>query len=101
MTCVMQKPALNPNTCYYRPEPVLKAEVTQITACSFAGPIFRILKIRWKLWTIPCGRQVYYVKIEESLSEQMAHSNVDLHLKEISEFLHGSVMNKTSHSNDP
>ncbi len=28
-----------------------------------------------------------------ALSEQIAHSTVDLHLKEISEFLHGSVMN--------
>ncbi len=31
---------------------------------------------------------------ENTLSEQMAHSTVDLHLKEISEFLHGSVMKK-------
>ena len=30
-----------------------------------------------------------------ALSEQIAHSTVDLKLKEISEFLHGSVMNKT------
>ena len=29
-----------------------------------------------------------------TLSEQIARSTVDLHLKEISEFLHGSVMNK-------
>ena len=29
-----------------------------------------------------------------TLSEQLAHSTVDHHLKEISEFLHGSVMNK-------
>ena len=29
-----------------------------------------------------------------TLSEQLAHSAVDLHLKEISEFLHGSEMNK-------
>ncbi len=29
-----------------------------------------------------------------TLSEQIAHSTVDLHLKEISEFLHCSVMNK-------
>ncbi len=28
-----------------------------------------------------------------TLSEQLAHSAVDLHLKEISEFLHGSEMN--------
>ena len=27
--------------------------------------------------------------------EQMAHSTVDLHLKEISEYLHGNVMNKS------
>ena len=31
---------------------------------------------------------------ETTLSEQLAHSAVDLHLKEISEFLHGSEMNK-------
>ncbi len=31
----------------------------------------------------------------DSLSEQLAHSAVDLHLKEISEFPHGSEMNKT------
>ncbi len=29
-----------------------------------------------------------------ALSEQLAHSAVDLRLKEISEFLHGSEMNK-------
>ena len=29
-----------------------------------------------------------------TLSEQLAHSAVDLHLEEISEFLHGSEMNK-------
>ncbi len=29
-----------------------------------------------------------------TLSEQLAHSAVDLRLKEISEFLHGSEMNK-------
>ncbi len=32
--------------------------------------------------------------VEGTLSEQIAHSTVDLHLKEISEFLHGSMMNK-------
>ncbi len=32
--------------------------------------------------------------LAHALSEQIAHSTVDLHLKEISEFLHGSVMNK-------
>ncbi len=31
---------------------------------------------------------------EATLSEQITHSTVDLHLKEISEFLHSSVMNK-------
>ncbi len=31
---------------------------------------------------------------EPTLSEQLAHSAVDLRLKEISEFLHGSEMNK-------
>ncbi len=31
---------------------------------------------------------------DTTLSEQLAHSAVDLHLKEISEFLHGSEMNK-------
>ncbi len=30
----------------------------------------------------------------DTLSEQLAHSAVDLHLKEISEFIHGSEMNK-------
>ncbi len=35
------------------------------------------------------------------ISEKITHSTVDLHLKEISEFPHGSVMDKTSHSNDP
>ncbi len=30
----------------------------------------------------------------DTLSEQLAHSAVDLRLKEISEFLHGSEMNK-------
>ncbi len=29
-----------------------------------------------------------------TLSEQIAYSAVDLHLKEVSEFLHGSEMNK-------
>ncbi len=29
-----------------------------------------------------------------TLSEQIAHSTVDLHLKEINEFLRGSMMNK-------
>ncbi len=32
--------------------------------------------------------------MSHALSEQIAHSTVDLHLKKISEFLHGSVMNK-------
>ncbi len=36
-----------------------------------------------------------------TLSEQIAHSTVDLHLKEISEFIHGSVMNKDKTSHDP
>ncbi len=31
---------------------------------------------------------------ESTLSEQLAHSAVNLHLKEISEFLHGSEVNK-------
>ena len=32
--------------------------------------------------------------VVSTLSEQMAHSIVDLHLKEISEYHHGSVMKK-------
>ena len=32
--------------------------------------------------------------LQYTLSEQIAHSTADLHLKEISEFLHGSVGNK-------
>ncbi len=37
-----------------------------------------------------------FIETNCTLSEQIAHSTVDLHLKEISEFLHGSalVMNK-------
>ncbi len=33
-------------------------------------------------------------RVTITLSEQLAHSAVDLHLKEISEFLHGSEMNE-------
>ncbi len=33
-----------------------------------------------------------------ALSEQLAHSAVDLHLKEISKCLHGSDMNKKPHT---
>ncbi len=33
-------------------------------------------------------------KMLDALSEQLAHSAVDLHLKEISEFLHGSEVDK-------
>ncbi len=36
----------------------------------------------------------WFVLTIHALSEQLAHSAVDLHLKEISEFLHGSEMNK-------
>ncbi len=37
---------------------------------------------------------VAFYGVRYALSEQLAHSAVDLRLKEISEFLHGSEMNK-------
>ncbi len=41
-----------------------------------------------------CLGSVHFVLVgHPTLSEQLAHSAVDLHLKEISEFLHGSEMN--------
>ncbi len=48
--------------------------------------------------TLSLKLQSNCVNVQETvvitLSEQIAHSTVDLHLKENSEFLHGSVMNK-------
>ncbi len=40
------------------------------------------------------GQEIDSGHLKTTLSEQIAHSTVDLHLKEISEFLHGSAMNK-------
>ncbi len=43
---------------------------------------------------LPCIISTVFGMISTTLSEQLAHSAVDLHLKEISEFLHGSEMKK-------
>ena len=50
-----------------------------------AVPVLKISAIGW--WP-------EWWESHSTLSEQIAHSTVDLHLKQISEFLHGSVMNK-------
>ncbi len=48
--------------------------------------------------TVTCLLKKVYAEftgtLMSSLSEQIAHSTVDLHLREISGYLHGSVMNK-------
>ncbi len=56
----------------------------------------------WQLWfvylnpTNKCAERSTDINLRaiSTFSEQIGHSTVDLHLKEISEFLHGGVMNK-------
>ena len=74
----------------------LGANHYQASTCGFYNPVLELREsVHEKTLTNP---EVIVHIWSPTLSEQLAHSAVDLRLKEISEFLHGSEMNKKPHT---